>query len=388
LNASLGGHGHGHGRAAPVGSAVVELGMRTRDAMIDSKQRILGFDGLRALAFLLVFISHKATSAASERYGTAGVWLFFVLSGFLITRILANHRADIEAGISTVWASMKSFYVRRTLRIFPVYYLFLAVITVLASYGALDLGSGLRQLSYWLYLGNIYIEFNDWGPVGHLWSLAVEEQFYLLFAPIALMLPRKLLPLTCISLILVSVAAHIALRYADAGDNHFDANSLVNFGLLGLGGLAGLAAERPLPRLLRSDVAIGLALLVYLVAPALMPKHQWVQVGRLAGLFAALVLVQVYQRQTGSAVALLNWAPLRSLGVVSYGAYLFHPVIHCGAVLEALGYAGPAAQASGVLLDLVATVILAGLSWRFFEAPVRSIAGRFTPSIREATPLP
>jgi peptidoglycan/LPS O-acetylase OafA/YrhL len=355
--------------------------------MIGSKTRILGFDGLRAIAFVLVFISHKAHSGVGDRYGTAGVWLFFVLSGFLITRILANHRSDIEAGYSTVGASMQDFYIRRTLRIFPVYYLFLAILTVAASLGFLDLGGAWRQLSYWLYLGNIYIEFHDWGPVGHLWSLAVEEQFYLLFAPLALLLPLKRLPLTCASLVALSVAAHLALLGVDAGQIHFDANSFVNFGLLGLGGLAGLAADRPLPPILRSSAAIAAALVAYLALPALIPRPEWLQFGRMGGLLAALLLIQLHQSQTGLAVAWLNWAPLRRLGVISYGAYLFHPVIKCAPLVAAAGVHGAAAQGLGALLDFAATVALAGLSWRYFEAPVRNLAGRGRPPAQEPVPL-
>ena len=97
--------------------------------------RIRGFDGLRALAFLLVFISHKAPSPLSDRYGTAGVWIFFVLSGFLITRILAEARGGIEAGRSDFSASLCRFYIRRTARIFPVYYAFLAVVAVAGLWG-------------------------------------------------------------------------------------------------------------------------------------------------------------------------------------------------------------------------------------------------------------
>lgn len=355
--------------------------------MSGSKTRILGFDGLRALAFVLVFVSHKFIASTSERYGTAGVWLFFVLSGFLITRILASHRADIEAGTSSVRASMQEFYLRRTLRIFPVYYLFLAVVTVAASYGLLDLGDIWRQAAYWLYLGNVYIEFHDWGPVGHLWSLAVEEQFYLLFAPLALCLPLKRLPLTCAGLVLLSVAAHLALLAAGTGDIHFDANSLVNFGLLGLGGLAGLFADRPLPALLRTNGAIGLTLLAFLIAPALIPKPEWLQFGRLAGVLAALLLVQIHQSQGGRAVAVLNWGPLRRLGVISYGAYLFHPVIHCAGLLAAAGVSLPAPQAIGPMLDFVVTVALAGLSWRYFESPVRNLAGRGRRPVQQAVSL-
>ena len=152
--------------------------------------RIRGFDGLRALAFLLVFISHKAPSPVTDRYGTAGVWIFFVLSGFLITRILAEARGGIDAGRSSFRSSLSRFYVRRTARIFPVYYVFLAVVTVAGLWGLVEVGSPARQLSNWFYLSNIYIGLNGWETrLGHLWSLAVEEQFYLLFAPLALACP-------------------------------------------------------------------------------------------------------------------------------------------------------------------------------------------------------
>ncbi len=90
--------------------------------------RIIGFDGLRALAFLMVFVSHKAPSPRTEALGSAGVWLFFVLSGFLIVRILAAARARIEAGTATPLDSLQVFYRNRFARIVPVYYAFLFVL--------------------------------------------------------------------------------------------------------------------------------------------------------------------------------------------------------------------------------------------------------------------
>ena len=344
--------------------------------MSSSPGRIQGFDGLRALAFLLVFVSHKTQSTVTERYGSAGVWMFFVLSGFLITRILATSRSEIEGGRATPSAALWDFYLRRTLRIFPVYYLFLCVIAVMDHLGILKIGNSYRQICDWLFLSNIYIEFYNWGVVGHLWSLAVEEQFYLLFAPLALLLPLRRLPHVCAALVGVSVAAHLGFLARQADHIHFDANSFVNFGLLGLGGLAGLAADRPLPKVMRSDLAFCLGLAGFLVIPALTSTPDWLHAGRLGGLLVALSLIQIYQNQGGRAVAILNSAPLRRLGLISYGAYLFHPIISCRGAMEALGFHGLAAQIAGGSLDFALTILVSTLSWRYFETPIRNLARR------------
>ena len=357
-------------------------------ALTDSRARILGFDGLRAIAFLLVFVSHKSPWQVTECYGAAGVWMFFVLSGFLITRILATSRREIEAGRSQIFPALVNFYVRRTLRIFPIYYLFLAVMAALAAAGLMDLGGRYRQLADWLFLSNVYIEvYQQWGHLGHLWSLAVEEQFYLLFAPIALVLLSRRMLSICAGLIGISLLAHLGLFAAGAGRIHFDANSLVNFGLLGLGGLAGLRADRPLPKALRGDLAIVVALAAFLVVPALLSMDVYLRFGRPSAIFIACLLVQAYQNQNGRAIALLNSGPFRRLGVISYGAYLIHVVIDCRAALRAAGFSGPAVEIAGVLLDLVLTIVLATLSWRYYERPIRALAGRISvPTTTSAGP--
>ena len=214
--------------------------------------RIRGFDGLRAIAFLLVFVSHKAPTQLTDRYGTGGVWIFFVLSGFLITRILAQSREKIETRSSSPWTELSLFYIRRTSRIFPVYYAFLAALTILAILGLIDIGEPARQVSNWLYVCNFYIDRWGWRTdLGHLWSLAVEEQFYLLFAPLVVVLGRHRLPQTCMALIALSVATDATLLWRGSWHVSFEINSLINFGLMAIGGLAGLAAERPLPAPLR-----------------------------------------------------------------------------------------------------------------------------------------
>ena len=344
--------------------------------VISSTNRISGFDGLRAIAFLLVFISHKAPTAFTDRYGMGGVWIFFVLSGFLITRILARSRERMEAASSTFRAELSSFYVRRTARIFPVYYAFLAGVTLLSLAGLIEVGEPARQASNWLYVSNLYIERWGWRTdLGHLWSLAVEEQFYLLFAPLTLLLSRRRLPELCIALIALSVVTHAILLWQESWHVSFEVNSLVNFGLMAIGGLAGLVADRPLPGLLQGDLAITVTVAAVFVAPALfVSADSWSHFGLISAVLTALALIQIYQSQDGRVTRLFNIFPLRELGVISYGAYLFHPVIKGVTLLHLLGYEGEIRHSVGMMLDLVITVGLALASWKLLERPVRNAA--------------
>lgn len=335
--------------------------------------RIRGFDGLRALAFLLVFISHKAPSPLRDRFGTAGVWIFFVLSGFLITRILAEARAGIDDGRSDFRSSLCRFYVRRTARIFPVYYAFLAVVTVAGLWGLVEVGGVARQLSNWFYVSNIFIGLNGWETrLGHLWSLAVEEQFYLLFAPLALACPRHRLPVLCFAILGASVAAHGWLLFTGASDARFDTDSLVNFGLMAIGGLAGLWADRPLPRLLRGDAPLLLTLALILAMPVLFHSTAaWIHFARLSCVLNGLMLVQIYQLQDGRIAKFFDLYPIRQLGIVSYAAYLFHPLIDLSEFVNYLGYQVHPRRSWAMLADLAATVVLALASWRILEKPLR-----------------
>jgi peptidoglycan/LPS O-acetylase OafA/YrhL len=335
--------------------------------------RIRGFDGLRALAFLLVFISHKAPSPLCDRYGTAGVWIFFVLSGFLITRILAEARGKMEAGRSSFRASLSRFYVRRTARIFPVYYAFLAVVTVAGMWSLVEVGSVARQLSNWFYMSNIYIGLHGWETrLGHLWSLAVEEQFYLLFAPLALACPRRRLHVVCFAILGASVAAHAYLLFAGASDGRFDTDSFVNFGLMAIGGLAGLWADRPLPRPLRGDGPLLLTLALILAMPVLFHSTAaWIHFARLSCVLNGLLLVQIYQLPDGRTTRFLNLYPVRQVGLISYAAYLFHPVIDLPEFANYLGYPVHPRRSLAMLADLAATIVLALASWRMLEQPLR-----------------
>lgn len=160
-------------------------------------------DGLRAIAVGAVLFAHfiPVKYHVSLPFGSAGVQLFFVLSGFLITSILLRSK-DVS-----LRKALKNFYARRFLRIFPLYYLLLALC---ALTGWMSWQEDLPWHVF--YLSNVYIsQLGHWPSVGgHLWSLSVEEQYYLVW-PLVVLLTSK--P-TLVRITLVAMATSVALRLA------------------------------------------------------------------------------------------------------------------------------------------------------------------------------
>jgi peptidoglycan/LPS O-acetylase OafA/YrhL len=153
-------------------------------------------DGIRAIAVLMVMWHHFQPKYLSQSvgapWGAVGVGLFFTLSGFLITRILLRCKLKIAAGEATMGTMLRQFYVRRCLRIFPLYY---GVLLVLVIFNV----TGIRERVWWHlgYLSNVLFSYyypSRGGAVErHFWSLAVEEQFYLVWPLVIFLTPRVLL---------------------------------------------------------------------------------------------------------------------------------------------------------------------------------------------------
>jgi peptidoglycan/LPS O-acetylase OafA/YrhL len=182
-------------------------------------KRLFQLDGLRGIAALMVifyhyFIDLEIKNSTIEiikkisTIGQTGVTLFFVLSGFLITRILINEKNSKSY--------FKSFYLRRTLRIFPLYYFFLVLFYfLLPFFSKTTLNPENSNIFYYfIFLQNFALTFNwdSYGPV-HYWSLAVEEHFYLLFPFFVYYSKLSNLKLICYSFIFISVVSRILLVY-------------------------------------------------------------------------------------------------------------------------------------------------------------------------------
>ncbi len=327
-------------------------------------------DGLRAVAVICVVLFHANVPGFAGGY--VGVDVFFVISGYLITQLLAK-----SAGAAPrAW--LKQFYLRRSRRILPALLLTLAVAAVAASLWVLpwDLvafGKFLAASS--VLLGNIagwttgnYFNVTGSVPLTHLWSIAVEEQFYLLY-PLALLLltryaPRHLLP----AIASLTVASFTLCVWA-AGHK-----PVANFFLppmraweLLLGAAVALGENpRGLPRIAREALSILAGVALALAVCLYDSQLPYPGLATLAPCLATAILITT-GRGPSLLGKLLSTSPLVFTGRVSYSWYLWHLPILVLVPYYSLENPGP-----GTLTGLLALSYLAAvLSWRFVEQPIR-----------------
>jgi peptidoglycan/LPS O-acetylase OafA/YrhL len=359
--------------------------------MTPGMDRIRGFDGLRAFALLLVFLQHYTVIGAKYATGGYGVWLFFCLSGFLIVRILVAERKRIEAAAQTVGGGLRRFFWRRTLRIFPPYYLVLVVFTLLAAFHLVGDWTAKAAPWHYAYLSNIYFGFVEgrWvGRFGHFWSLAVEEQFYLLAAPVLLLAPSRWAKGICGATILAALCNDVMLRADGASDMIVYVHPLTNFGALAFGGLIGLSLPARGGKGRASwpgGVAI-LAMPVFLylftkLPPFLPDVARLVSAGPFwaATLLSCAALAGVYLNQESRLVRLLEWGPIAYFGKVSYGFYLYHNVIPRHLLRWLFKLAHVPIQTSEpveIVFSFFVALGVAALSWKLIEQPLLRLKDR------------
>lgn len=301
-------------------------------------------------------------------FGLFGVRLFFVLSGFLITGILLDGRDAIERGAS-FGHELRTFYIRRSLRIFPVYYLVLAITALL----------GFPFIVDWfgwhaLYGTNILLSINGhWmGTGSHLWSLAVEEQFYLLWPALLLAVSRR----AVLPLIIGVIFSASIWRWSIMGMGlpHIASFTMV-FGCLdalGLGALLAYASRQgwDTRRWTLPMLVAGIPLL-------------WLDddIGRpmIAGAIVNYILVN-----RGTALlAPLRLAPITYIGTISYGLYLYHPFVQM-----AVGPLLPKMDTKlQILAYSIATLLVTVTSWELFEKPVNGLKRLFPYNRKPTGPL-
>lgn len=343
----------------------------------DDRRSSLAFmprlDGLRAIAILGVLFEHFSPLAAIRAIspGGAGVSLFFVVSGYLITRILMQYQ---DREIPKVAAALH-FYARRLLRLSPPYYLAIA-----ASF---MLGIDQMRESWWihaLYLSNVQLALaGHWlGGADHFWSLATEEQFYILWFVGVVALPRRFLPRLVLLAFVITFAFRSAVYFL-----RLDPVTTVllpgNIATLAMGALIAYLGSSD--RLVRFDrlfldrrllllSGAAFTLLSFSLHLAYAP-NAFLYPFLAAAFFACVVRIAVEPRGNRW-FDWLSWAPLRHIGKISYGIYVYHIFVHsllislipsAGIIIDRKGW-------SAFLILAASSILVAEISWYAMEKPI------------------
>jgi peptidoglycan/LPS O-acetylase OafA/YrhL len=325
--------------------------------------RIPTLDGIRAIAIGLVLCAHSLgtgilpMSTRAHVFADIGVRTFFVLSGFLITTLLLRERARSGA------ISIRGFYLRRALRIFPAFYTFLAVVVVLRAAGLADASD--RDL---VFAGTYTMNFHAdraW-HVGHLWSLSVEEQFYLAWPLTLIALGTRRALFVAVAAIAVAPAVRLAIWYGwpelrALTDQMFPCV----FDALATGCVLAIAREslEASPRYRRLLDARWFWILPLVCAVSRAVNRPWLDLGvtaTLANVGIALAIHRCVARPQGAVATALEHPLAVRVGVLSYSLYLWQQLF-----LDRHAHAWFTVFPVNLALAFAA----AALSYRLIEAP-------------------
>ena len=330
-------------------------------------RRLPSLDGVRAVSIALVLLGHSL-AFGSRRYvgdvANLGVRCFFVLSGFLITSLL------LEEFRKNGQISLRNFYARRTLRIFPAFYVFLLGVFFLERSGVVERISTPSWIHAVTYTSD-YLSLHD-RPLGHLWSLAVEEQFYLIW-PVAVVLlrPRKALWSAFAVVLIVPLVRFFTWRFFpdSAHEMKWQFHTVCDALATGclLAGVRDAAWERPAYRRFLNSAAFALV-------PIGVLALNWITVGRprvdyLVGQTSlnvgiALCIDYLVRKPDGFAGRTMNIRFVAYVGTLSYSIYLWQQI-----------FANP--DAPGLAYRVAFALAAAWCSFTFVEKPFLSLRQRF-----------
>ncbi|MBZ4192651.1 acyltransferase family protein [Niabella beijingensis] len=361
-------------------------------------------DVLRLFAFLFVFFVHRLDLAPVDSnvyywgyhlslIGNYGVPLFFFLSAFLITELLGREEQEFGK------INIKSFYIRRMLRIWPLYFTFffgMVLLTHTTGYFGTKIPPG-TQLAFTLFSGNWYITFNEWQSycINPLWSVSVEEQLYILL-PLVLFFTKKK-GLKTFSFFAIIVAYGTIIYYAFRPTTGFSGqwtNSFVQFQFFAAGILLSvyLKGRQPkLPAALRLVLFIA-GIICWLLASMVCginadAPHVSTLVQSVTGWLLILVGVLFMFFSLFGASEKYMPSPLVYLGRISYGMYVFHITVYwivyhifkdeLAAFSKNIGLYEWRNEV-GFVIAFVITVTISILSYKYFEKPFLKLKTRFT----------
>lgn len=387
--------------------------VRTRERLFDHCPEV---DSLRAIAMIAVVAMHSKLLP----FGWAGVWLFFVISGYVVTLSIARQQDPKEAP-----RLLRGFFRRRVARIVPVYYFYLlyglvfsvvlvipqqtaSLLSLFGFYQNLALSSGGGEMSIW--------------PTGHLWSISIEMQFYLIYGAAAYYLSLQATKrLLWIFIIASPILRAIAGLVMTGGDHEAIAFFIysgtgLHFDSFAMGCLLALARLRePLDRLVGPLVRLGfgamaLYLVSYVAINILFRDRVGVDIARdvisgilygegrevflytALGLLSLAILALTVARHR-SVMWLVGLRPLQWIGSISYGAYIYHALclrIALWMITGSWAGIGGATLVQKVMVfggGLALTLLFAHISYRFIERPAMDLINK-RKRVRSPRPQP
>jgi peptidoglycan/LPS O-acetylase OafA/YrhL len=328
-------------------------------------------DGLRAISIAFVLIEHFLWNGYG--FGGVGVTIFFVISGYLITSILISYSSALP-----VRQAALTFYWRRMLRLFPIYYLCIAVTA------ALNVG-GMRDtwLVNVLYLMNVKVALNrTWNGSSHFWSLAVEEQFYLLWFLAVVVAPRRrLLSIICLCIVIGPLWRGTMFWLSGSGFTDMLLPGVMDS--MAVGALLAYALSLPeASRYWEIIRKVRISLLLVSLGLIIAVQHRGtgdlvsnVFLRSLWGLFSTGLVAIGIDRQRDWRFDWLGNKALRHFGKISYGIYVYHYFLPAIINAHWLGWASRfTVPAMGRFLVIAGTsCLIAELSWRLIEQPIMKL---------------
>jgi len=333
-----------------------------------TSRSIPSLDGLRTICVALVILTHTFAYIHGEpksfpllqliAWGRSAVDVFFVISGFLITGLLLKD-SDEKSGYR-----LKRFYLRRFFRIFPPFYLFLGVVLILWKTGVQPVDSR-AFITAATYTYNYLPHGLGW-LLAHCWSLSLEEQFYIIWAPCMILLGWKKSRTVALGAILLSPAIRfltyvLAPRIRGSEDMMLHTRlDTIMFGCAMALLWKDARFNRWVEKLVRPSLVMFAIFYILILGPCLSTRfaarYDWTIGYSLEGFLISVVILYAVRTPSSGFGKFLNWAPMRHIGVISYGIYLWQQM-----------FTGP--YAFWVPLNLVVVLGCAELSYWLVERP-------------------
>ena len=355
-----------------------------------SKGYMIQLDALRAFAVVSVMLSHFVPTNVPNSFISSsvgiydwfpGVALFFVLSGFLITGILLRCRDLISSNRQSFGFTLRRFYIRRFLRILPIYYLTLAVTAIMFKQ--------VRSIFFWhlTYTTNILVlirgAFDETST--HFWSLAMEEQFYLIWPLLVLLTPKKHLLKVIVAAICLAIVSRFGCYAIGLNTDQIYVFPLTSLDALGFGGLLAFFNHHqnyyalPKQKLCAIGLWICLPVIIFFIAFGNPKAFDVLIKPTVVAIFYVWLVSNAADGFGGIVGKIMELEAIVFLGKISYGMYIFHCFMNpLFSKLFEFGLVDRLPVSVEVIFKLAATLIVSMLSWLFIEQPINNLKHHFS----------